>query len=162
MPGTLHIQIGPSESLRISAEENLLPYIRTDARAGELDIHTESNVNVRLTRPIDYYLTVASLDTIRISSSGDVEAPALMATHFDVGISSSGSLAIERLQAETLRVDLSSSGSLVILGGIGGEAGHQHQQLGRVRGQGSRIAASHSPAVEQRRGHAAPRREPAG
>ena len=117
MPGTLHIEIGSSESLRISAEDNLLPYIQTEARAGELDIHTESNVNLRPTQPIDYYLTVQSLDTIHISSSGDVEAPALTATHFNVGISSSGSIVIESLQAETLKVDISSSGSLAILGG---------------------------------------------
>ena len=117
MPGTLHIQIGPSESLRISAEDNLLPYIRTDSRAGELDIHTESNVNLRPTQPIDYFLTVASLDTIHVSSSGDIEAPALTATHFDVGISSSGSITIDSLQAETLRVEISSSGSLAILAG---------------------------------------------
>jgi len=117
MPGTLHIQIGASESLRISAEDNLLPYIQTESRAGELDIHTESTVNLRPSQPIDYYLTVQSLDTIHVSSSGDVEAPALTATHFDVGISSSGGVTIEGLLAETLRVDISSSGSLAILGG---------------------------------------------
>jgi len=117
MPGTLHIEIGSSESLRISAEANLLPYILTEPRGGELDIRTEPNVDLRATRPIDYYLTVASLDTIRISSSGDVEAPALTATHFDIGISSSGSITIESLQAETLRVEISSSGGLAILGG---------------------------------------------
>lgn len=117
MPGTLHIEIGPSESLRLSAEDNLLPYIQTESRAGELDIHTQSNVNLRPSLPIDYFLTVQSLDTLHVSSSGDVEAPALTATHFDVGISSSGSITIEGLLAETLRVDISSSGSLAILGG---------------------------------------------
>lgn len=117
MPGTLHIQIGPSESLRISAEDNLLPYIQTESRGGELDIHTQSNANLRPSKPIDYYLTVQSLDTIHITSSGDVEAPALTAARFDVGISSSGSLTLESLRAETLRVDISSSGSLAILGG---------------------------------------------
>lgn len=117
MPGTLHVEIGPSESLRISAEDNLLPYIQTEARAGELDIHTQSNVNLRPSLPIDYYLTVQSLDTLHVSSSGGVEAPALTATHFEVGISSSGSISIEGLVAETLQVDISSSGSLAILGG---------------------------------------------
>jgi hypothetical protein len=117
MPGTLHIEIGSSESLRITAEDNLLAYIQTESRAGELDIRTESNVSLRPSQPIDYYLTVQSLDTIHVTSSGDVEAPALTATHFDVGISSSGSITIEALVAETLRVDISSSGSLAILGG---------------------------------------------
>lgn len=117
MPGTLHIEIGPSESLRLSAEDNLLPYIRTESRAGELDIHTQPNVNLRTSLPIDYYLTAQSLDTLHVSSSGDVEAPPLTATHFEVGISSSGSITTEGLVAETLRVDISSSGSLVILSG---------------------------------------------
>jgi hypothetical protein len=117
MPGTLHIEIGSSESLRVSAEDNMLAYILSDSRGGELDIHTEPNVELRPTKPIDYYLTVQSLDTIHISSSGDVEAPALTATHFEASISSSGSLVIQSLQAESIEVMISSSGNLAVLGG---------------------------------------------
>jgi hypothetical protein len=117
MPGTLHIEIGEAESLRVSAEDNLLPFIETEARGGELAIETSPNVDLRPRQPIDYYLTVTALDSLGVSSSGDAEVPDLQAPHFSVTISSSGSVDINSLQAETLDAEISSSGGLTIGGG---------------------------------------------
>jgi Putative auto-transporter adhesin, head GIN domain len=117
MQGTLHIEIGSTASLRVSAEDNLLPSIETNVHGGELEIRATPDVDLRPRQPIDYYLTVPSLDRIGISSSGDVEAGALTTSHFEAAISSSGSLSIESLQAETVNVEISSSGSLTIAGG---------------------------------------------
>ncbi len=117
MPGTLHIELGAASSLRISAEDNLLERIQTEARGGELVIQTSPGVSLLPREPIDYYLTVTGLDTLIVSSSGDVEAPDLVAPHFSVTISSSGNVSVRSLQAETLDVELSSSGNLIIAGG---------------------------------------------
>lgn len=117
MPGTLHIEIGAAESLRVSAEDNLLAYIETNARGGELAIRTTPNVDLRPRKPIDYYLTLKALDSLSVTSAGDVEAPDLQATHFSVTLSSSGSVSVNSLKAETLGVEITSSGNLVILGG---------------------------------------------
>lgn len=110
--GTLHIELGEIESLQIEAEDNLLEYIQTSVRGGTLVINTQNNVNLRTTQPVNYYLTVTGLDTIRISSSGDVEAPDLEAERFSVIISSSGDLQMGDLEADTLTVDINSSGSM--------------------------------------------------
>jgi len=126
VPGTLHIELGAASSLRISAEDNLLEWIETEARGGELRIHTTPGVELLPREPIGYYLTVSSLDTLIVSSSGDVEAPDLVATHFSVTISSSGSVALRSLQAETLDAELSSSGNLMI---GGGQVGRQEISL---------------------------------
>jgi hypothetical protein len=117
MPGTLHIELGASDSLRLSAEDNLLASIRTEARGGELVIQSTPGFNLQPREPIDYYLTVTALDTLSVSSSGDIEAPDLVATHFSLSISSSGNVALQSLQAETLDVRISSSGNLIIGGG---------------------------------------------
>ena len=112
--GTLHIQVGNSESLRIEAEDNLMQYLLTEVRGGRLSIANREGVNLQSTRPIHYYLTVTNLDTIVISSSGDVEAPDLQAERFSATIHSSGNLEMGDLQAGTLTVNITSSGNVTM------------------------------------------------
>jgi hypothetical protein len=111
-PGTLTIVVGEKEELRIEAEDNLIPHIETRVRSGKLTIETREGVNLRNTQPLRYYLTVKDLDTIVISSSGDIEVPDLEAEHFSVMVRSSGNLDMGNLAADTLTVKLSSSGDM--------------------------------------------------
>lgn len=115
--GNLTIEVGDTESLRIEAEDNLMEHLETEVRSGRLRIGTQDDVNLRATRPVNYYLTVTGLDTIVISSSGDIEAPDLEAGRFSITIASSGNLEMSMLKADTLEVDISSSGNLDIAGG---------------------------------------------
>jgi hypothetical protein len=117
MPGTLSIAAGDTESLRVEAEDNLLEYIQTDVRAGTLRIETRPGINLRATRPIRYALTVVKLDSIAVTSSGDVEAADLQSKSFSVKISSSGNVTLFSLDATSLDVTISSSGNLEIRGG---------------------------------------------
>jgi hypothetical protein len=117
MPGTLSITGGDSESLSIEAEDNLLEYIQTDVRAGTLRIETRPGINLQATRPIRYALTVVKLDSITVTSSGDVEGDDLQSKSFSVKISSSGNVTIASLDATSLDVTISSSGNLEIRGG---------------------------------------------
>ena len=112
--GTLHIEMGSSESLSIEAEDNLLEYIQTDERAGKLVIRTSPGYNLRPTRPINYYLTVDELDSIGTFSSGDVEAGDLQADSLSTTTSSSGSISIGRLGCTSLQAQISSSGDVVV------------------------------------------------
>jgi hypothetical protein len=114
MQGTLTIELGSTESLRIEAEDNLLEYIQTDVSAGRLTIETERGINLRDTEPINFFLTVTELDSIRISSSGDILAPDLQADRFSITITSSGDLTMGDLDCNSLSVESSSSGSLTM------------------------------------------------
>ena len=115
--GTLHIEVGDTETLRIQAEDNLMEYLETEVRSGSLRIGTLEDFNLRPTEPVNYYLTVVGLDEIGISSSGDIQAPDLDAERFSITISSSGNLEMGTLNASTLEVDISSSGNVDIAGG---------------------------------------------
>ena len=113
--GTLFIKTGETESLFIEAEDNLLEHITTNVRNGTLKIDDAWDVYLRPTMPIKYHLTVTDLDTIKISSSGDVyaEIPDLEAGRFSVKISSSGNLNMGDLHADSITVRISSSGDMV-------------------------------------------------
>lgn len=115
--GNLVIEVGDTESLRIEAEDNLMEYFESEVRGGKLRIRTKEGVRLNATRPVNYYLTVFSLDTIVITSSGDIQAPDLEAEQFSITISSSGDLQMGNLNANNLDVTISSSGDLDIAGG---------------------------------------------
>ena len=112
--GNLTIELGDTESLRIEAEDNLLEYFETTVRNGILIIRIRNNTNVRTTRPVNCYLTVKSVESIRIASSGDIQAPDLKTVQFSVNISSSGHLDMGSLEADSLKVKISSSGDVTM------------------------------------------------
>ncbi|MFA9406244.1 MAG: head GIN domain-containing protein [Anaerolineales bacterium] len=115
--GDMTIELGDTESLRIEAEDNLMEYLETEVRGGKLSIGTSDNIRLEPTKPIRYTLTVTGLDTIEISSVGDIQAPDLEAEQFSISISSTGDLTMGELNANELDVDMSSTGSLGIAGG---------------------------------------------
>jgi hypothetical protein len=114
MQGSLSIELGSTEALRIEAEDNLLEYIQTEVSAGKLTIESQRGINLRNTEPINYILTVTGLDSIRISSSGDIQAPDLQTERFSITISSSGDLSMGNLDCTSFRVEMSSSGNLTM------------------------------------------------
>lgn len=110
--GHLSIEMGNTESLRITADGNLMEFIETEARNGDLSIHTTSNVRLEPSSPISYRLTVKDLKKISIYSSGDIQAPKLKADSFSIAVASSGDLSMDGLEAEKLRVEIMSSGDV--------------------------------------------------
>ena len=115
--GELTIEVSEGESLRIEAEDNLMPYLEAEVRNGMLKIGVQDGVNLNPTRPVRFYLTVEELDTIVLSGSGNIEAPDLGAERFSVTISGSGDVEMGDLSADTLDVVISGSGNLDIAGG---------------------------------------------
>ena len=115
--GDLTIELGDTETFSVEADDNLMEYIKTSVVGGVLRIEVNDRVNLKPTKRIKYSLTVKSLDSIKVSSVGDVVAPVLTADRFSVSISSTGDVSIPALNAETLIVDISSTGNLDIDGG---------------------------------------------
>lgn len=116
--GDLTIEIGDEEKLLIEAEDNLLPYLLSDVQGGELELRTQSNTNIRTTRPIRYYLTVRALEGLEVTSSGSIDAPELIGDEFSIDVNSSGDVYIQALYVDQLEVDISSSGNVTIAAGM--------------------------------------------
>lgn len=117
--GHLTIEVGDTESLRIEAEDNLMEYIETEVNNGRLTIgHRDpTRISLRATKPVNYFLTVTGLDTIMVTSSGDIEVGDLETDVLSVEIDSSGDVTLGVVNADTLEVDIDSSGNLDIAGG---------------------------------------------
>jgi len=111
--GTVIIQVGDNESLRIEAEDNLMKYFETDVRAGTLRISTTpATVNLRPTKPVHFFLTVKDLERVSISGSGDIQVPDLETNEFNVDIGGSGDVSMGDLNADRLEIDIGGSGDV--------------------------------------------------
>ncbi|MEJ5308325.1 MAG: head GIN domain-containing protein [Anaerolineae bacterium] len=114
--GRLHIERGDTESLRIEAEDNLLQYITTEVEDGELDIRWQKNILATNRQPINFYLTVKTLDTITLDGAGDIEASNMRAETFTVNANGAGNFNLSDLNVDTLFVTLSGAGNVTLTG----------------------------------------------
>ncbi|HSJ09090.1 MAG TPA: head GIN domain-containing protein [Longimicrobiales bacterium] len=114
----VEILLGPYDRVRVVAEDNLIPYIRTRVENGTLRIYTESRVQLRPTQPIRIEVDVRTLEWISSSGSGDVSAPILDARWLEVDLSGSGDVLLPRLLADTLVVEHSGSGDVYVTGDV--------------------------------------------
>ena len=116
--GRLHIERGDTESLRIEAEDNFLQYITTEVKDGELDIRWQKNIVATSLKPINFYLTVKTLDTITLDGAGDIEAPDMRAETFTVNANGAGNFQLPDLGADTLNVTINGAGNVTVTGEV--------------------------------------------
>ena len=114
--GNLQIQLGDPEGLRVEAEDNLIPYLETIVSGGQLEIRSQDGVGLRPTRPVNFYLTVKSLESIALTGSGNIVAPDLKADQFHVRLSGSGNMTLGNLYATDIEMRLTGSGKLRVVG----------------------------------------------
>lgn len=107
--GRLHIEQDGTESLTITADENLLPYLTAEVKEGRLVLGTKPGVNIQPTRPIEYRLSVKKLDGIEIAGSANVLANHLDTDALNVNVSGSGDLDLHG-RAEKQEITVSGSG----------------------------------------------------
>ncbi len=88
--GTVLIAVTGTESLKIEAEDNILPLLTSEVRNGRLELGAKQNISP--TREIVYTITVVSLEAVRVSGSGSVTATDIDADAFNVDISGSGTV----------------------------------------------------------------------
>jgi hypothetical protein len=115
--GTVIVDIGDKEALRIEAEDNLLPYLESEVEGDTLTLSIREGVNVIPTQAIFYYLTVRDLDEITVTGLGNVDVPRMEGSQVAINVTGGGDINIEELLADDLDVLISGLGDLNISGG---------------------------------------------
>lgn len=120
--GDLWIEIGEKEQLVVEVEDNLLEYLVADVNHGSIDIRKyPDNVQLNATKPIRYFLTVGSLESLTVKNSGDVEITEVKGDRFKLRSTGSGDVRINQLKVDSLEAELTSSGDLKITEGSANE-----------------------------------------
>lgn len=107
--GSLEISHTGTESLQVEAEAAALPRLTSEVVDGTLVLGVAEGETVRTSVPIRYVLTVADLDTIGVTGSGDVTVPDLATDDLLVEVAGSGSVEAGGT-ADRQRVRVSGSG----------------------------------------------------
>ena len=106
---TIKIKVGEEPHLKISAEENLLKYIRTDVRGRTLVIDSRKSISPR--KEIRIYITTPELYSIDCSGANNVYAQDIDADNFKVDLSGAGNIDL-RGQTDRLHAEISGAGNI--------------------------------------------------
>lgn len=106
--GQLIIEQTGSESLTITADDNLLPYLTSDVDRGELQLRTKGS-SLDPSRKIVYEVTVKTLEDVTIGGSVSVEATKLDADRLAVTLGGEGDITLAG-RAHTLAIVIAGDG----------------------------------------------------
>jgi hypothetical protein len=110
---------GNEGEITLQGEENLLEYIKTEVKDGDLVIKTRNGVNLKPSNWKDGILITVPIESINgtsLSGSGDVIGKTtLKADNFKTSISGSGDI-ILNVEAKRLKASMSGSGDIELSG----------------------------------------------
>ncbi len=131
--GSVEIAFGPSESVVLEADDNILPLIETVLEKSVLVIRTKPNTTIQTTKPIQIRITMKSLSGVLIPGSGHITVPELSGDSFSVALPGSGTITVggtvnqvtismggsgniycDKLKAKTATVTLNGSGNITV------------------------------------------------
>jgi hypothetical protein len=131
--GRLVIEQTGTESLTVTADDNLMPYIESDVSGKTLTLGEKSGTNISPSKDVVFKLTVKSLENLDISGSGAADVKGLQgqalkidisgsgevsadgaADDLNIGISGSGRYRGDRFRSKRARVDISGSGNALL------------------------------------------------
>jgi hypothetical protein len=92
--GKLIVEQGDTESLTITADDNLLKYLTSDVEKSKLTLATNVIFSLEPTAPITYRLTVKRLNTLGTSGTAIVEASGIRTDSLTIAVSGSADISI--------------------------------------------------------------------
>jgi hypothetical protein len=117
-PAEVIVRQGNQESLKIEAEDNLLPGLKTQVQNGVLQIFykTEKGKHVNPTKVVKITIVAKDLADVEFNSAGNLTIEGLKTNSLDVSLSGAGNLDLDRIQVKGLGVTLSGAGSMTASG----------------------------------------------
>lgn len=158
--GTLNISQTGTESLTISAYDDVLPHLTAEVTNGVLELGVTPRLSMKSLRHVDYTLTVKNLDGITLAGAGRVRASDIQTSSLNVAISGAGDMTISgAAQSQTVRISgagnyngqaFQTATAEVTITGAGNAQVNATQSLdATVSGVGG-VTYSGSPQVSQR------------
>ena len=149
--GDLVIRQTGSESLTVTADDNILEYIRTEVRNGVLTIDVDARTPGLMLRPSAepvYELEVIGITGIAISGSGSASADTLEGDLLSLAVSGSGDIRLGALDVGELTVAISGSGDIVLAGEVPSQSvavsGSGRYRAGKLMSSSARVSVSGS------------------
>jgi hypothetical protein len=153
-PAQVVITQGAKESLKVEADDDLLPGLQTRIRGNTLEIFykIEDGKRINPTKPVKITIVVKELKDVNIGSAGDFILNGIKTDDLSISVSGAGNLKVNDLVAKIFSVDLSGAGNMSATGeaddfrldisGFGNYDGQDlHSKTARVNLSGAGSAA---------------------
>jgi len=117
-PARVLISQGSAETLKIEAEDNVLPGLKTEVKGNELRIYytSQNGKHVNPTKMVVIIITVKDLSTLNFSSAGESTIDGLHSDSLDVSLDGAGSLKLNDIAVKNLNINMSGAGSTTASG----------------------------------------------
>lgn len=112
-PARVLVSQGSVESLKIEAEDNLLPGLKTEVTNGELRIYykTTDGEHVNPTKTVTINITVKDLSAVDFSSAGELILDGIKSDDLSISLDGAGNVKLNDITVQGLSVNLSGAGS---------------------------------------------------
>ena len=112
--GSFVIDIIPDSepALEITADENLISYIKTSIQGNSLVIETQNGRCLRSAEPIRLTVSTGNLEKIKLAGAGLITCRNLETDILDIELPGSGQILVDSLVANELNAELSGSGEI--------------------------------------------------
>jgi len=107
--GQLVLDQNGTESLTITADDNLLPYLTSDIDGNRLTLGTKDSTNVSPSKDIIYKVSAKNLNGLQVAGSGSADAKGIKTERLSILIAGSGSVSIAG-SADEQDITLAGSG----------------------------------------------------
>lgn len=144
-PAEIIVTQGDKASVKVEAEDNVLPGLKTRVRNGALEIYykAEDGLHVNPSKLVKITIVVTDLNNVHFDSAGELNVNGLETDKLKVSLSGAGNLILTEIAVESLDVNLSGAGSMTSSGtadkldldisGFGGfDGGDLHTQSANV------------------------------
>ena len=114
-PAEITVRQGKSASLKIEAEDNLLPQLSTEVQNGTLYLkNTEQSWQQRVhpSEPVIVTISVVDLNKIQFPTAGKMLIESLQTDSLAISVSGAGDVTLNDLEAGTLNLNLNGAGNL--------------------------------------------------
>ncbi len=113
--GDVIVTQADTTSLRIEAEENLIPYFETTVKADTLVIGIKDQYfgyNLHPTKPVKFYVSTPEIAAVTLAGSGNIITSDVKASGFKASLLGSGNITNNSLTATSVDINLAGSGNI--------------------------------------------------
>jgi hypothetical protein len=113
--GNIYLTQGETESVRIEAEDNLIPYFETSVVGTTLKIGIKDQymgISLRPTQPVKFYVTAINIQAVTLAGSGNIFSGDIQTASCRISLLGSGDMSTDSLTATGLDINLGGSGNI--------------------------------------------------
>ena len=110
-PMKVEIEYGTSNTIQLEGDENILPYIETFVKDGELNIKVKEHTSVKPEVPLKVHVSMTTINGLAQSGSGEIKGTGNFTSSEATNVAMSGSGVINLNFGKFMGMSISMSGS---------------------------------------------------